>query len=101
MFVHVKAGDPEVKRQVEKVMHYYLTSVASSVESISVTVDDVSDRLGSRLRRFTVDGVLVGGDTIALVETQSDLMLAATRAMDRCVRTVRRRQGLRGISRSA
>ncbi|MCB1772425.1 MAG: hypothetical protein KDI88_02310 [Gammaproteobacteria bacterium] len=101
MFTRVKSEDPEVRQRVEKVMLYYLTSVANSVESVTVTIEDVSDRLGVSLRRCSVDGVLVGGDRIAIVETQSDLMLAVTRAMDRCLRTIRRRHGARRYPRSA
>jgi hypothetical protein len=101
MNVRVKANDPEVSKQVEKVMNFYLTSVASEVQSISVTIDAVSDRLGADLKRCTLDGVTAGGDVLQIVETQSDLMLAVTRAMDRCVRGIRRRQSLHRLSRSA
>jgi hypothetical protein len=101
MYVRVNANDTDVTKQVEKVMQFYLTSVTSDLESIAVSIDDVSDRLGANLKRCTVCGLLVAGDAVEVVETQADLMLAVTRAMDRCVRTVRRRRSLQRFSRSA
>jgi hypothetical protein len=101
MHVRVKADEAEVAKRVEKVMHFYLTSVASEIDSISVTIVDVSDRLGANLKRCAVDGVMASGDRMQIVETQSDLMVAVTRALDRCVRTIRRRQNLHRILRSA
>ena len=67
MYVRVNASDADVARQVEKVMQFYLTSVADDVESIAVTIDDVSDRLGSSLKRCSVDGTLVAGEIVAVV----------------------------------
>jgi len=101
MYVRVNASDADVARQVEKVMQFYLTSVADDVESIAVTIDDVSGRLGSSLKRCRVDGTLFAGETVEVVETQADLILAVTRAMDRCVRTIRRRQSLHRLVRFA
>lgn len=99
--VTIKAADAAVARQVEKILAYYLTGVATDVSQIRVTIDEVSDPLGVSLMRCQIDGDLVNAAGLSIVETQSSLNLAITRALERCVRTIRRRQARYRFSRSA
>jgi hypothetical protein len=101
MQVHVASSSAELKPQVEQVMRFYLTSVAADIDAIEVTLETVRDRVGSDLVCCRVEGVLASGDALAVTETQADWKLAVTRAMDRSVRTIRRRQTLYRMSRSA
>jgi hypothetical protein len=99
--VSIKATDVNLVGRVEKLLDFYLTGLAGEVRQVRVSVDDVTDQLGVSLKRCQIDGDLVHGGKVVIVETQSDLNLAITRALDRCVRTIRRRQTRQRLSRSA
>lgn len=101
MRVEISADSDAVADQVDQLSRFYLTGLEERVNSISVVVDGQRDPLGEQLVRCQVLGRLSHGESLVVVETQADAALAITRALDRTVRTLRRRSSLGRLARSA
>ena len=101
MRLQISADSDAVSGQVDQLSRFYLTGLEEGVVSISIVVARRRDPLGKPLVRCEVLGCLSHGESIEVVETQADLVLAITRALDRTVRTVRRRVSLARLARSA
>jgi hypothetical protein len=85
--------------QVEQLLRFYLNVLEEDVDSIEIALDAPRDALGVALQRCRLSLRLAAGDALDLEETQADLVLAVTRAMDRATRTVRRRTSRYRVSR--
>lgn len=95
MQVRVHAQSDEVVEQVGQLLSFYRSGLEGEVDRIDIVVDSGPDRLGARLYRCHV-GIRSGcGWRSDIEETQSDLAPAITRALDRSIRTLRRRFMLR------
>jgi hypothetical protein len=101
MRVEISADNDAIADQVDQLSRFYLVGLEESVDSISVVVDEQRDTLGKPLLRCRVLGRLSHGEPLEVVETQADTVLAITRALDRTVRTLRRRCTLSRLARSA
>lgn len=101
MQLQIQAHDDAMAVQVEAVLQYYLPSLDDGIDRFRITVEPVRDPLDNRLYRCEVTASLSRGDSLSLEEMQADLGLTITRALDRTVRTLRRRQSARGLRRSA
>lgn len=101
MHLQIHAEGEPMTRQVEKVLQYYLPNLDDGVERFRVDVRSVTDALDKRLYRCEIQATLTRGERFDIEETQADLVLTITRALDRSVRTLRRRQTVRGLVRSA
>ena len=101
MQVQVKASSDDVAVQVEGLVQFYLAGVSGHVDSFAVAVQMEHDPFGATLYRCRVRAMPARGDTVDIEEIQGDMVLAVTRALDRCVRTFRRRLKLRRLPRSA
>ena len=97
--IHADGGD--TFEQVEKVLQYYLPALDDGIERFRIDVQPLRDELGNRLYRCEIQATLVRGEPFDLEETQADLVLTITRALDRTARTLRRRQATRSMPRSA
>jgi hypothetical protein len=100
MRVQISADSAAVAGQVDQLSRFYLTGLEEGVVSISIVVARRRDPLGKPLVRCQVLGRPSHGESIEVVETQADPVLAITRALDRTVRTLRRRGSLGRLARS-
>jgi len=95
MQVRVHAHSDEVVEQVGQLLGFYLSCLEGEVDRIDIVIDISPDSLGARLYRCHV-GIRSGcGWRSDIEESQSDLAPAITRALDRSIRTLRRRLNLR------
>jgi hypothetical protein len=101
MQIRIQAGNDPMAEKAEKVLHYYLPELDERLQDIEIRVAPVRDALDTPLFRCAVQATLLHGDELAIEETQADLVLTITRALDRTVRTLRRRQATRQLRRSA
>lgn len=101
MRVQIYADTDAAAAQVDQLSRFYLTGLEDAVGSVSVVVDDRRDALDRPLVRCRVIGHLSRGERLEVVEVQADLVLAITRALDRAVRTLRRRRARGHLARSA
>lgn len=101
MQIQVQAHDDAMAEQVETVLQYYLPSLDDGIDRFRILVEPLRDTLDNRLYRCEVLASLPRGDSLRLEETQADLVLTVTRALDRTVRTLRRRQSTRALRQSA
>jgi hypothetical protein len=90
MQIHVNAPSDEVTGQVRQLLLFYLTGLEGQVERIAIDVDRFRDRLDTPLHLCSVSAASCGRE-FRVDEIQGDLVLAITRALDRTVRTLRRR----------
>lgn len=101
MQVHIKAGSDAIGAQVEQLLRFYVPGLSDSVETLTIDVSRGRDPLGSGFYRCRIQALLLQGDPLDIEDRQGDLSMAIMRALDRCVRTVRRRRQVRGLARSA
>lgn len=101
MRVRIDAVTETCAARVEQLLRFYLTVLEGDVEAIEIALDAPPDPLGLTLYRCRVHLVLALGRTLDIEETQAGLELATTRALDRAVRTLRRRLTRYRMSRSA
>jgi hypothetical protein len=101
MQVRINAASDPMAERVEKVLHYYLSELDERLESLDIEVGPSRDALRMPLFRCDVYAVPLRGEGLFVHETQGDLVLAITRALDRTARAVRRRQAIRQLRRSA
>jgi hypothetical protein len=91
MQAQVHAPNAAMTEQVEQLLRFYLTGLEEHVVSIAIKVETTRDPLGNALLHCAVHARLGCEGELCIDEIQSDLLLAMTRALDRCVRTLRRR----------
>lgn len=101
MQIQIHAEGGAVTQQVEKVLQYYLPALDDGIERLRVDVQSLHDELDNRLFRCEITATLPRGERFDLEETQADLVLTITRALDRTARTLRRRQATRNLRRTA
>lgn len=101
MRVQIDADTKAHAAQVEQLLRFYLTVLDGDVEAIEIKLDAPPDPLGLTLYRCRVDLAFGMGRSLDIQETQASLALATTRALDRAVRTLRRRLPRYRMSRSA
>lgn len=85
MQIHVKVPSPAMARRIEQLTRFHLTGLISETGDVRISLESVHDRLGSLLYlcRVAAAGIIVE-------ETQTDPVLATTRALGRTVRTLHR-----------
>jgi hypothetical protein len=91
MEVRVHTPDDALAGQVEQMLRFYLTGLDGQIDELFVRVESTRDTLGAPLVQCQVIASAGRGGELVIEETQSDLVRALTRALDRCVRTLRRR----------
>jgi len=101
MQVHINAESDPMAARVRQVLDYYLTELGDHIDRLEIGASGVSDALGSPLYRCSVVARSPRGRALELEETQADLVLSVTRALDRTIRTLRRQRAARQLPRSA
>jgi hypothetical protein len=99
--VRVHASDDALAGQVEQMLGFYLTGLDGQLDELFVRVEATRDPLGGPLVQCQVIAAAGRGDELVIEETQADLLRALTRALDRCVRTLRRRSASGRLGRLA
>ena len=92
MRVRIETTNDTAAAQVRRMLRFTLSAMADEVKSVRVVVDDVRDPLGAKLNRCRAELNPWQGEPIAVEEVQSGLELAVSRALERTLRTVRRRR---------
>ena len=101
MQIQVHAHNDAVFEQVGQLLGFYLSGLEGETGRIDIVTDSSLDRLGAHLYRCHVCIRSGYGWQSEIEETQPDLALAITRALDRSSRTIRRRLRLRRHARCA
>jgi hypothetical protein len=101
MQTQVTAETDAMARQVRQLLDFYLTGIAEDLHRIDITVRSLDDPLGRRLFHCHLRAAPWRGQPLEIDEQQADLVLAVTRVLDRCSRTLRRRQYRQRLQRSA
>jgi ribosome-associated translation inhibitor RaiA len=96
--LRVQSEDPAVPAQVEQLVRFYESSLSDATGQIALHVAVDPDPLGTMLYDCRIHARLVTGETLEIEERQADLVIGVTRALDRCVRTIRRRGQARRLS---
>lgn len=101
MQIQVHAHSDAVFEQVSQLLGFYLSGLEGEVGRIDIVTDSSLGRLGAHLYRCHVCIRSGYGWRSEIEETQPDLALAITRALDRSSRTIHRRLKLRRQARCA
>jgi hypothetical protein len=101
MQVLVNTESDPVEKRVRQVLDYYLPALDDHTDRLEVGVVGVRDALDSPLYRCCVLARPARGESLEVEETQADLLLSVTRALDRTLRTLRRQKAVRQLPRSA
>jgi hypothetical protein len=101
MQIQVDAHSDEVVEQAGQLLSFYLANLEGEVDRIDIAIESSTDRVGMPLHRCRVRIRTGYGWRSEVEEIQSDLLPAITRALDRSVRTMRRRLKLRRHTRCA
>jgi len=101
MQIQVRADSDQIVEQASQLLRFYLAELEGDVDRIIIGIDYAPDRLGVRQYRCQVGIRCLYGRRLHIEETQSDLAPAVTRALDRSIRTLRRRAKLRRHARCA
>lgn len=101
MQVQVKAESEAMAEQVRQLLDFYLTGLAADLHRVDITLTSLRDPLGHKLFHCRLRAVPSRGQPLDIDERQADLLLAITRMLDRCSRTLRRRQYRQQLMRSA
>ena len=91
MRTQIDATDDTERERVLRFLQYSLTGYNAEIGSLHLTVSPVHETLGTNLSRCQLRATVRHGQPIEIVEIQSTLDLAVTRALKRCTRTIRRR----------
>ena len=92
MHIQIETTDDTERERVVRLLEYTLHGHRADIGSIQLTVTTLHDALGIRLSRCRLRTWLSHGQPIEIVEVQSSLDLAVTRSLQRCIRTIRRRE---------
>jgi ribosome-associated translation inhibitor RaiA len=101
MQVLVNADSDPMQKRVRQVLDYYLPALDDHADRLEVGVTAVRDALDRPLYRCHVTARPLRGRSLEVEETQADLVLSVTRALDRTLRTLRRQKAVRQLARSA
>jgi ribosome-associated translation inhibitor RaiA len=101
MQVLVNADSGPMEKRVRQVLDFYLTALDDHTDRLEVGVMGVRDALDSPLYRCCVQARPPRGEPLEVEETQADMVLSVTRALDRTLRTLRRQKAVRHLPRSA
>ena len=91
MHVHIETADDVGGERVTQLLQYSLNGHREDIEKLQLDVATIRNPLGTELQRCRLRALLRHGPPIEVEEVQSRLDLAVTRALDRCVRNIRRR----------
>jgi hypothetical protein len=101
MQIQVKAETDAMAEQVRQLLDFYLTGLVGELHRVEIVLRSRYDPLGHRLFHCHLDAAPWRGQAVEIDEHQADLVLAVTRVLDRCSRTLRRRQYRQQLMRSA
>ena len=93
MHIYIETTDDVRRERVMQLLRYSLNGNRKDIESLQLRVATIRNPLGTKLHRCRLRALLPRGAPIEVEDVQLRLDLAVTRALERCVRTVRRRHG--------
>lgn len=93
MHVNIETTDDVARERVIQLLQYALNGDREDIETLQLNVVSIRNPMGTKLHRCRLRALLRRGAPIEVEDVQSRLDLAVTRALERCVRTVRRRRG--------
>lgn len=91
MRVRIEATSDAVAARVRRLLHFSLASVADEIGEAHVVIAFLRDPLGMPLIRCRTELRLREGGCITVEDVQSSVQLAVMRALERGLRTLRRR----------
>lgn len=80
------------RKRVMQLLRYSLNGHREDIEHMQLNIATIRDSLGMKLHRCRLRATLRHGPQIEIEDVQARLDLAVTRALERCVRTIRRRR---------
>jgi hypothetical protein len=101
MHVHIETTDDVGRERTIQLLQYALNGDREDIESLQLKVEAIRNPLGTKLHRCRLLARLRHGAPIEVEDVQSRLDLAVTRALERCVRTIRRRLAIKAQRHSA
>ena len=91
MRVQVESGSRGTSLRARRLLRYVLTGAGRGITAARLRIDRVEDHDGAPLSRCRATLQLRDGRAVSVEEVQSSLDLAVRRAVDRGLRTSRRR----------
>ena len=90
--IHIKADAQATVDKVADYLGFYLAGMEGVIDVLTIIVADSKDNIGTHLFYCQVKAERTDRPVILIEETQAGLSLAINRALDRCVRTLHRKQ---------
>ena len=92
MRIRIDAANEVVTERMQRLLRFSLASVADEIDEAAVAIVYIHDALGMPLIRCCIElRLLSEAPSIAVEDVQSTEHLAVSRALDKALRTLRRR----------
>ena len=91
MRISIDAETDAVSVRVRQLLQFFLASMSTDIVDVWVSIETVSDPIGTDLTRCRALIQMRHGDRVDIEEIQSSLELAITRTMERSIRIIQRR----------
>jgi len=91
MRIRIDAETDTVSVRVRQLLQFFLASMSTDIVDVWVSIETVSDPIGTDLIRCRALIQMRHGDRVDIEEIQSSLELAITRTMERSIRIIQRR----------